>query len=69
MEKKEHRKIRAKGNDVITNIICASQHFASTFSMQIFKFQRRITGRREVICDSTRSENFTADRTSRLCLL
>ena len=31
----------AKGNDVITNVISANQHFASTFSMQIFKFQRR----------------------------
>ena len=30
-----------KGNDVITNAISANQHFASTFSMQIFKFQRR----------------------------
>ena len=34
-------KTRAKGNDVITNVISANQHFASTFSMQIFKFQRR----------------------------
>ena len=32
---------RSKGNDVITNVISANQHFASTFSMQIFKFQRR----------------------------
>ena len=30
----------AKGNDVITNVISADQHFASTFLMQIFKFQR-----------------------------
>ena len=37
--KKEHRNICAKGNDVITNVIYTSQHFASTFSMQIFKFQ------------------------------
>ena len=34
-------KARAKGNDVITNVIYANQQFASTFSMQIFKFQRR----------------------------
>ena len=34
-------KTRAKGNDVITNILSANQHYASTFSMQIFKFQRR----------------------------
>ena len=31
----------AKGNDVITNVISTNQHFASTFSMHIFKFQRR----------------------------
>ena len=31
----------AKGNDVITNVITANQHFASSFSMQIFKFRRR----------------------------
>ena len=35
------KQVRAKGNDVITNVISANQHFASTFSMQIFKFQRR----------------------------
>ena len=34
-------KIRAKGNDVVTNVICPNQHFASTFSHLIFKFQRR----------------------------
>ena len=34
-------KTRSKGNDDITNVISANQHFASTFSMQIFKFQRR----------------------------
>ena len=38
---KKHWKLCAKGNDVITNVICANQHLASTFSMQIFKFQRR----------------------------
>ena len=27
--------------DIITNVISANQHFASTFSMEIFKFQRR----------------------------
>ena len=32
---------RSKGNDVITNVTSANQHFALTFSMQIFKFQRR----------------------------
>ena len=37
----KHRKTRAKGNDVIANVISANQHFASTFWMQIFKFQRR----------------------------
>ena len=37
----KHWKTRAKSNDVITNVISANQHFASTFSMQIFKFQRR----------------------------
>ena len=31
----------AKGNDVITNVISANQHFTLTFSRQIFKFQRR----------------------------
>ena len=31
----------AKGNDVITNVISPNPYFASTFSMQIFKFQRR----------------------------
>ena len=31
---------RAKGNDVITDVISTNQHFASTFSMQISKFQR-----------------------------
>ena len=37
----KHWKIRSNGNDVITNVISANQHIASTFSMQIFKFQRR----------------------------
>ena len=36
----KHWKTRAKGND-ITNVISANQSFASTLSMQIFKFQRR----------------------------
>ena len=40
-ECKQWLKTRAKSNDVITNVISANQHFASTFSMQIFKFQRR----------------------------
>ena len=39
--KKKHWKTCAKGNDIITNVISANQHFASTFSMQKFKFQRR----------------------------
>ena len=30
----------ANGSDVIANVISANQHFASTFSTQIFKFQR-----------------------------
>ena len=34
-------KARADRNYVITNVISANNHFASTFSMQIFKFQRR----------------------------
>ena len=37
----KHWKTRAKGDDVNTEVISANQHFASTFSMQIFKFQRR----------------------------
>ena len=32
---------RVKSSDVITNVISANQHFASTFPIQIFKFQRR----------------------------
>ena len=40
-EGKNKQKIRAKGIDVITNVISANQHLASTFSMHIFKFQRR----------------------------
>ena len=39
-ECKQTLKTRPKGNDVITEVISANQHFASTFSMQIFKFQR-----------------------------
>ena len=31
---KRERKTRAKGYDVITNVISSNQHFASTFSMQ-----------------------------------
>ena len=37
----QHWKTRAKGNDVTTSVISAYQHFASTFWMQMFKFQRR----------------------------
>ena len=40
-ECKQTLKTRAQGKDVITNVISANQHFASTFFMQIFKFQRR----------------------------
>ena len=36
----KHWKTCAKGNDIIANAISPNQHFASTFSMQIFKFQR-----------------------------
>ena len=36
----KHCKKHAKGNDIITNVISANKHFASTFLMQIFKFQR-----------------------------
>ena len=35
----KHWKTRAKGNDVITNVIFTNQDFASTFAMQIFNFQ------------------------------
>ena len=31
-KKKKHRKLCAKGNDVVTNVICTNQHLASTFS-------------------------------------
>ena len=37
----KHWKPHGKGNDVITNVISANQHFTSTFLKQIFKFQRR----------------------------
>ena len=37
----KHWETPAKGNDVNTNVISANQHFAWTFSMQIFKFRRR----------------------------
>ena len=37
----KHWKTRCKGYEVITNVISANEHFASTLSMQIFKFQRR----------------------------
>ena len=36
----KHWKTHSKGNDIITNVISAIQHVTSTFSMQIFKFQR-----------------------------
>ena len=37
----KHWKTCAKKNDIITNVTSANQHIASTFSTQIFKFQRR----------------------------
>ena len=36
----KHLKTRTNGNDVVTYVISANQYLASTFSMQIFKFQR-----------------------------
>ena len=38
---RECEQTRAKGNDVITNVISANQQLASSSSTQIFKFQRR----------------------------
>ena len=38
----KHWKTRAKNNDAIPIIISSNQHFASIFSLDIFKFQRRI---------------------------
>ena len=35
VKKKTYQKTRAKGNDVIANVISANQNFAPTFSMQI----------------------------------
>ena len=35
----KHWKTVAKGNEVLTNVISANQHFTSTFLMQIFKLQ------------------------------
>ena len=35
----KHWKTHAKGNDVVT-VISTNQHFALTFSIQVFKFQR-----------------------------
>ena len=35
-------KTRAKGKDIIANVISANQHFASTISTQIFKFQTEL---------------------------
>ena len=34
-------KKHVKGNDIISNVISANQHFALTFSMHVFQFQRR----------------------------
>ena len=41
--KQPFKKTHAMGNDIITCVISANQHFASTFSIQIFKFQRHST--------------------------
>ena len=38
----KHWKTPAKGNDVITNVISANQHFASTFSMHRFPNSRDV---------------------------
>ena len=38
---KQTLKNTCQGNDVITDVISANQHFVSTFSTQTFKFQRR----------------------------
>ena len=35
------KKKHVKGNDIISNVISANQHFALTFSMHVFQFQRR----------------------------
>ena len=40
-EAETNANVKINRNDVITNVISANQHFASTFSMQIFRFQRR----------------------------
>ena len=40
-ECKQTKKTRAKGNDVISYVISANEHFASTFSMQI-KYSRNV---------------------------
>ena len=37
----KHWKTRVKANDGITNVIPANKHFASTFSIRMFKSQRR----------------------------
>ena len=37
----KHWKTRAKSNDIITIVISTNQHITPTFSMQVFKFQRR----------------------------
>ena len=41
MNVNKHWKTCVKSNDIIANVISILQHFASTFSMQICKFQRR----------------------------
>ena len=45
-------KTRSKGNALITNAISANQHFASTFSMQIFKFHRDVIASSPSFCQS-----------------
>ena len=41
LQSNKHWQTRVKCNDVIANVISSNQHFPTTFSMQIFKVQRR----------------------------
>ena len=40
MNVNKHWETCSEGNDIITNVFSANQHFVSAFSSQIFKFQR-----------------------------
>ena len=51
-----------RGNDVNTNVISANQHFASTFSMQIFKFQRRVASSPFIILSAARTARTACSR-------